>query len=411
MKVGRRRAMLDGVGQRHAGPAAGGDTHRIHSAAKEQAARLGRLAKQEAAVGGEALRPVQKHLHLRRLKTWQTVERVMHHWLEMVPVLGKQLEGEIMTDPLRIDRFAHRLETADEKAAGIITDVEMPVMIRQCRQVAADAVHRLGQQIEMLARPGRHLGPGHGGGLAAPQPCAQRDGVAFDGAATGLDTDHPATLGQDAGHARVLENTGTAGTRALDQRGAQIGRADPAVIRRPDGTDDIIRIHQWPAFGRFAGGNGIGLHAEQPGKRRLPAHMHHPVLVCCDRQRALVDPADLLAGFLFKARIEGYGIAHQIRQVAGRAEGAHLRRGMPGRPRCQLVALEQDRVGHAILGQMIEGRTPHDPAADHNHRGMGRKIFTRRFQKDTPHQSLCIPVRPACVSLRHRRCPDQNCNI
>ncbi|GIS11391.1 MAG: hypothetical protein CM15mP115_05420 [Alphaproteobacteria bacterium] len=32
------------------------DTHRIHSA-PEQAARLGRLAKQEAAVGGEALRP------------------------------------------------------------------------------------------------------------------------------------------------------------------------------------------------------------------------------------------------------------------------------------------------------------------------------------------------------------------
>ena len=404
VKVGRRGAMLDGMGQRHAGTAAGGDAHRIHSAPKEQAARLSRFTKQETAVGSEALRSVQKHLHFRRLQTGQTVERVMHHRLEMIPVLGKQLESEIMTNPFRIDRFAHRLETADEQAAGVIADVEMTVMIRQCRQIAADAVHRLGQKIEMLARPGRHFGPGHGGGLAAPQPRAQRDGVTSDGAAISLDTDHPATFGQDTGHACVLENTGAAGTRTLDQRGAKIGRTDPAVIRRPDSADDIIRIHQRPAFGRLAGRNGIGLHSEQSGKSRLPAHMHHPVLVRGNRQRALVDPADLLAGFFFKARIKGYGIAHQIRQVTGRAERAHLCRRMPGCAGCQFVALEQDRVGHAIPGQMIERGTSHDPAADHNDRGVSWKIFTRRLHKDTPCRRL---FRAPAALLRRLYCPTE----
>ena len=300
VQIGRRRAMLNGVGQRHARTASRGHPDGIHPASKEQAARLGGLAKKEAAVRGETLRSVQQHLHLGMFEAGKPVKRVMHHRLEMVPILGQQLEGEVGTDPPRVDGLARRLETPDQQPARIITDIEMAVMIGQRRKVPLGPRHRLGQKIEMLAGPDRHLGPGHGGGLAAPQPGTERHGIASDRAAVGLDADDPAAFGQDAGNARILENARTATPRALDKGGAQVRRADPAVIRRPDSADHIIHIHQRPAFRRLASRNGVGLHPEQACQRRLPAHMDHPVLIGGDRQRSLVDPAHLLAGFLFK---------------------------------------------------------------------------------------------------------------
>ena len=83
----------------------------------------------------------------------------------------------------------------------------------------------------MFARPYRNLGAGHRRGLAAPQPGAQRDSIAVDGAAIRLDANDTASLGEDAGDAGILEQARAVAAGALDQRGAEIRRADPAVIR------------------------------------------------------------------------------------------------------------------------------------------------------------------------------------
>jgi hypothetical protein len=212
-------------------PPPGGDAHRIHSAPKEQAARLSRFTKQETAVGSEALRSVQKHLHFRRLQTGQTVERVMHHRLEMIPVLGKQLESEIMTNPFRIDRFAHRLETADEQAAGVIADVEMTVMIRQCRQIAADAVPPAWSEDRnaRTARPALRSRPSprlHG----STGRCTARS-HRIHRTAVGLDAGDPVAFGQNSGPAVSSKMRAPADRAPLDQRRAEIRRADAPIIR------------------------------------------------------------------------------------------------------------------------------------------------------------------------------------
>ena len=231
VKVGWRCAMLDGVGQRHAGPATGGHTDRIHPASKKQPARLRCLTKKEAAVGRETLRPVQQHLHLGMFQAGKPVKRVVHHRFEMIPILGKKLKGKVAADPVWIDRLSHRLETADKNAAGIIADIEVAVMVGQGRQIAFGPRHRPCQKIEMLAGPDRHLGAGHRRGFTAPQAGAQRDRIAFHRTAVGLDAGDPVAFGQNSGHAGILENACPGGPRTLDQRRAEIRRADAPIIR------------------------------------------------------------------------------------------------------------------------------------------------------------------------------------
>ena len=114
---------------------------------------------------------------------------MLHHRLEVIPVLGQQLEGEILAELRRVDGLALRFEAADQQAAGIVADVQVAVVIGQRRQVALDAVDRLGQQVEMLARPDRYFDAGHGGVLAAPQAGAQSDRVAADFTGVGFDAD------------------------------------------------------------------------------------------------------------------------------------------------------------------------------------------------------------------------------
>ena len=357
-------AMDDAVSERHARAAASGHPDGVHAAAEEQPPRLRRFAQQEGAVGREALGAVQQHLHTGGFQRRQPVQRVPHHRLEVVPVLGQQLEGEVLAETVRVDGSRARLEAADQQAARIVTDVEMPVVIRQRRHVARDAVDRLGEQVEVLARPDRNLDPGHGGCLAAPQARAERDGVAAYRAPRGLDAGDTAVRGQNAGHTGVLVDPRAPGLGALDESGAQIRRADPSVVGGPHDADDIVRVHQRPAFPGFADRNGPGADAEQVCQRLLAPDVDEPILAGGDRERALVDPARRLSGLLLELRVEGDGVADEIGEVAGGAQGPHLGGGMPGGAGGQAVALEQDGIGDAGLGEVIQGRASHDATAD-----------------------------------------------
>ena len=371
VQVHRRMAVHDAVGERHAGAAAGGDPDRVHAAAEKQSPGLRRLAQQEGAVRREALGTVEQHLHSSGLECRQPVQCVPHHRLEVVPVLRQQLEGEVLAEPVGIDGPGVRLEAADEQPARVVANVEMAVVIGQRRHVALDALDRLGEQIEVLARPHRHLGAGHGGDPAAPQTGAECNGVASDHSPVRLDAGDSACPGEDAGDTRVLEDPRLPRPGSLDQCCAQVGRADAAVVGRPDRADDILGVHQWPTLLRLSRRNGTGAHAEQVRQRLLAPDVNEPVFAGGDRERALVDPAGRLAGLLLQPCVERNGVANEVGQIAGRAKRPHLGGGVPGSAGGQPVALEQDGIGDARLGEVIEGRAAHDPAADDDDRGVG----------------------------------------
>ena len=208
-----------------------------------------------------------------------------------------------------------------------------------------------------------------------------------------LDRGDPARLGQDAGDSGILVDARSPSPGSLDQSGTEIGRADPAVVGRPDGADDVLRVHQRPTLLRLLHRNGPGAHAEQMRQRLLAPDMDEPVLGRGDRERTLVDPAGCLTGLLFQLRVEGHGVPDEVGEVASRAQGPHLGGRMPRGAGGQPVALEENGVGDAGLGEVIEGRTTHDTAADDDDGGVGR-------QRGFGHRILWCAAEPGRGSTR-----------
>ena len=160
----------------------------------------------------------------------------------------------------------------------------MAIVIRQRRHMALDAVDGRGEQIEMLAGSHRNLGAGHRRHVPAPQAGAERNGVAPNRAAVGLDAGDLIALSENAGDSGVFVDIRAAGSRPLDQRGAQIRRADATVVGRPHGADAIVRVHQRPAHLCLLHRNGLGADAEQVRPRLLASDMNKPILAGGDRR-------------------------------------------------------------------------------------------------------------------------------
>ena len=229
--------------------------------------------------------------------------------------------------------------------------------------------------------------------LHRPAQSAQSDGVASDHPCVRLDAGDSAVPGEDVGDARVLEDPRLPRSGSLDERGTQVGRADAAVVGRPDRADDILGIHQRPALLRLSRGNGPGTHAEQVRQRLLAPDVDEPVFAGGDRERALVDPAGRLTGLLLQPCVERDGVADEVGQIAGRAKRPHLGGGVPRGAGGQPIALQQDGVADARLGEVIEGRATHDTAADNDDGGVGRQVGLEH--------RIC---RCPAASTEHREC-------
>jgi hypothetical protein len=85
----RSLAANDPFGDELSGAAGVGDARGVEPGAHEEPPELRRLAEDEIAVEGEALRAVEQHFHFHRFQARRTVDRVLHQDLEVVPVLGQ----------------------------------------------------------------------------------------------------------------------------------------------------------------------------------------------------------------------------------------------------------------------------------------------------------------------------------
>ena len=144
MQVGRGMTVNNAVRQCHTRTTTGCDTNRVHTATEEQAPRFGAFTEQERPVRSEALGAVEQHADIGVGQAGQATQGIFQHRFEVVPVLGSQLKGEVLADLSGIDRLAHGFETADQQTAGIITDIQVTVVIGQRGQISRDAVERIG---------------------------------------------------------------------------------------------------------------------------------------------------------------------------------------------------------------------------------------------------------------------------
>src|SRR4029078_7936996 len=93
----------------------------------------------------------------------------------------------------------------------------------------------------------------------------------------------------------------------------------------------------------------------------------HALLAIGEHEAAGAMEAAGLAGDLLELVIEGDRVAWQLLHVGIAVERVEAARRVPGRARCQLVALDQHDILPSSLGEMIEDAATDDAAADHYH--------------------------------------------
>ena len=369
-----RLAAGDPFGQRLAGAAAGRDPEGVEAGADEEADAFRRLAEDEIAVRGEALRPVDQLLDAGRLQRRHAAQRLFHHRLEMVPVLVEQREVEAVGNAVIGPGDRVRLVAAHHQPADFLLVVGQAVGVAQGRQVARHAVDRLGDQVLVLDRNQRHRHAGHPADFIGPLPGAIDDDLAFDAAPAGDDRTYPAVLHLDAGDVGILEDLHALAARAPGQRLGDIGGIGLAVGRQESGADDVRGVHDGPQFQRLRRRQQFHFQPETARHGGLAPDLGPAIRRAREPQPAIHLPAGRLPGFRLQPAIDLDRMPKQLRDIGVVAQLPDQARRVPGRTAGQLAGFDQHGVAPTLAGQMVGGRAADDAAADHHRSGPGRKI-------------------------------------
>ena len=245
-----RLAAHDPLRQRLAGAGRRGDADGVEAGRHEVVPALGRLAEHVAVVGREALGAVHVPAHRRRLDGRDAHTGLLHQEAEVLPVLRQQRELEVDRDAVHPPRLGHGLEAAHEQAADLLPHVDVAVGVAQHGEIARDAGHRLGDDVEVLGGVQRHVDAGHPPDLAPPHAGAVHDHLAGDVAAVGADAGGGAARPPHARHGDVLDDGGAAQARAPRQRQRGVDRVRPPVAGDPHGAGQVVGPHQGPEAAR-----------------------------------------------------------------------------------------------------------------------------------------------------------------
>ena len=128
---------------------------------------------------------------------------------EVIEVVGQLIEGKISRDAVQAPRLGDGLERAEQKLARVLLVVGALVGHAQHGHIARQTVHRLGDDVEVLAGLKRYANARHRADLAAPHASAINDRIGRDraGVAVIRGPEHragAAPIRVDGGHANAL---------------------------------------------------------------------------------------------------------------------------------------------------------------------------------------------------------------
>ena len=390
--VDRRRAVDDPVRDDRSGAAAGEDAERVEAGGDEEPVEFGRLAHQEAVVGGEALRSGEQLADADVGEARQDLHRVLEERCEPVPVGRDLAEAEVVGDPIDRPRRGDRLEEADHEPAGLLAVVGEPVGVLEDRQVGRHPLERLGDQVGVLDRLERHRHPGHRPDLAGPHAGAVDDVLGLDRSVLGDHAGHPAGALRDAGDRRTLHDPHPERTGAGGERHRHVVGVGPTLARGEEPADHVGRVDVRPEIGHLSRGDLLAVDAHQPEEIGLPTELVHALgiargLQVADRLEAGREP-----GLVLERRVE---VGRVLRHPGERLGGHAARHDQPGRvprgARGELVAFEEDDVGPAEMCEVIgDAGADHATADDHDPGGVrhcprrGARMSCRRRRFHAP---------------------------
>ncbi len=367
-QVERRLAADDPFRDQPARPARIGDSRRVEPRADKIARDFRRLAQNEIAVAGETLGAVQQHLDFCGLETGRAVDRVFHQDLELVPVLRKQLELEVVGNTRRIPGLGDRLEPAHDQPADFFLVIDEAIGVADDGKRRRHAGDGLGDDVEMFCGIQGNVDARQFSEFARPLTTAVDERLAgcltFIVAALPEDPRNPPVGNANARHLDSLEDLRAALACALCQRLREVGGIGLAVAGNPDGARQVVGAQYRRDSFRLGGRYVVEIDAKALRARHLPLDELHPVRRLGDVEAAALLPAGGQSGFLLQRGIELDAVLTHARGVARCPGLPDQSRRVPRGTACELALLKQKDVGDAHLGQVIGGRRAGDAATD-----------------------------------------------
>src|SRR5262249_46993984 len=143
----------------------------------------------------------------------------------------------------------------------------------------------------------------------------------------------------DAFDFQILGNMCTAGPPAFGERHGHVCGIDLYVIRKPEATDDVVRVDQRPALLDLAWRDDFDRQAKIAAHRGTALKLLEPRLRFCGPQRAVLLEAGRLSRLRFERAEELACIFGKLGHVAGRPELRDETSRVPRRPTRELPAL------------------------------------------------------------------------
>ena len=229
----------------------------------------------------------------------------------------------------------------------------------------------------MLHRQNRQLQSHHPPDFARPQSTGIHDVLGMDVAVIGNDIPRAIRTRLQIDDPRVPNDLSATDLRRLRVGMSHAVGIDMSFDRIVHRTDEVLLLHQRKQLLRLAGRDELQVHAEVAAAGLGHLQPVHPLGRTGQHDAAGNVHAARLPGDLLELLVEVDRVLLQLGDVGIAVHGVHAARGMPGRARCQLVALDQQHVLPTRLGQVIQDTGAHDASADHHDSGSTLHRFTR----------------------------------
>ncbi len=225
---------------------------------------------------------------------------------------------------------------------------------------------RFGDDILVLDRDHRDVDPDHAAGLPREISGRRNDMLASDVALVGRDFPFAARQPLDAHHSRVAVDLSAAVARAARQRLRQIGWLDVAVFGMLNRADDSLDIAKRPNVLDLTWAQELDLDADRLRDACVIIVLVHPVARARQTNVRHLAQAGVESGVFFQSLVERDRVFVDLSDRVTQVEQRQETRRVPGRAGSQLLALDENAVGPALLGEMIERRDADHSPADHH---------------------------------------------
>ena len=347
------------------------------SAAEPEVPQAGRRPQQRRSVRTMGDGAVDDALDAGRLNHWHPLHR---------PAQPRHQPLQILLEQFAL-RFPGRqpVRRPSLGLVGLFVDADQPGLLllaqiggsvgishhRDFRIAPLDELrHRAGDQVVMLDVADGRIGAQHPRHLPGVAAGGVDQDFGGDGALFGDHPPLPRRQGVDLQHPIARVDPGASVAGALGHGVAQAGGVRMAVVAGPGPGQNAVEADEGVEPPNLLEVDDLHVEAHVGGDA---AHMLKPVQIPLaegEAHAAAAMPTDELAGQLLQPLVQGDAVLMNLGEVVVANEVGTLAGGMPSGAGGEFALLQQQHIGAALFGKMVEQPHAHDAAPDDDDAGL-----------------------------------------